>query len=29
MFLSWNGFIERLIQMFRDLKAATTAERKL
>ena len=29
IFLSWGGFIEWLMQMFRDLKAATTAERKL
>jgi len=29
MFLSWNGFVERLIQIFGDLKAITTAERKL
>ena len=29
MFLSWNGFAERLTQMFGDLEAITTAERKL
>jgi len=29
MFLSWEGFIERLIQIFRDLEAVTIAERKL
>ena len=29
IFLSWGGFVERLIQIFRDLKVATTAERKL
>ena len=29
MFTSWNGFTERLTQIFRDLKALTTAERKL
>jgi hypothetical protein len=29
MFLSWEGFIEQLTQMFRDPKAETTAERKL
>ena len=29
MFLSWNGFVERLIQIFRDPKATTIVERKL
>ena len=29
MFLSWGGFVEQLIQIFRDLEVATTAERKL
>ena len=29
MFLSWGGFAEQLIQMFRDLKVTTIAERKL
>jgi len=29
IFLSWGGFIERLTQMFGDLEATTTAERKL
>jgi len=29
MFTSWNGFIERLIQIFRDLEVLTIAERKL
>ena len=29
MFLSWGGFAEQLIQMFGNLEAATTVERKL
>ena len=29
MFLSWEGFIEQLTQIFRDLEVTTTAERKL
>ena len=28
IFLSWGGFIERLIQMFKDLEATTTAKKK-
>ena len=29
IFLSWGGFTEQLIQMFRDLEATTIVERKL
>jgi len=29
MFTSWNGFVERLIQIFKDLEALTIAEQKL
>jgi len=29
MFLSWNGFVKRLTQIFGDPEAVTTAERKL
>ena len=29
LLLSWGGFVEWLIQMFRDLKVTTIAERKL
>ena len=29
LFSSWGGFAEKLIQMFKDLEAITTAERKL
>ena len=29
MFLSWEGFIEQLTQMFGDLEETTIAERKL
>ena len=29
MFLSWTGFLSRLIQIFRDLKAITIVEQKL
>ena len=29
IFLSWGGFVEQLMQMFKDLEVATTAERKL
>ena len=29
MFLSWEGFLTRLIQMFGDPEVTTTAERKL
>jgi len=29
MFTSWNGFIKRLTQIFRDLEVLTIAERKL
>ena len=29
IFTSWNGFIERLIQIFRDLEVLTTVKRKL
>ena len=29
IFLSWGGFAEQLIQMFGDLEAITTTERKL
>ena len=29
MFLSWGGFIERLIQIFGDLEATTIVEKKL
>ena len=29
LFLSWGGFAERLMQMFGDLEATTTVERKL
>jgi len=29
MFLSWEGFVKRLIQIFRDLEAKTIVERKL
>jgi len=29
MFLGWDGFVDRLIQMFRDLEAEATAEQKI
>ena len=29
MFLSWDGFIERLTQIFGDLEVTTIAKRKL
>ena len=29
MFTSWNGFIERLTRIFRDLEALTIAKQKL
>jgi len=29
MFLGWDGFIDRLIQMFRDLEVEVTAEWKI
>jgi len=29
MFLSWDGFINRLIQIFKDLKILTTAKQKI
>ena len=29
LFFSWGGFIERLTQIFRDLKVTTIAEKKL
>jgi len=29
MFLSWDGFIDRLIQIFRDLKALIIAKQKI
>jgi len=29
MFLSWNGFVKQLTQIFRDPEAVTTAKKKL
>ena len=29
MFLSWEGFVSRLTQMYGDMEAVTTVERKL
>ena len=29
MFLGWDGFIDRLIQMFGDLEVEVTAEQKI
>ena len=29
MFLSWEGFLSQLIQMYGDIEAAMTAERRL
>jgi len=29
MFLSWDGFIDKLTQIFKDLKVEITAERKI
>ena len=29
MFLSWGGFVERLMQIFRNLEVTTTVKKKL
>jgi len=29
MFLSWDGFIDRFMQIFRDLKILTIVKRKI
>jgi len=29
MFLNWDGFVNRLIQIFRDLKVLIIAKRKI